>query len=341
MQKVYGVVLVGCGHIGEEHIQDIYYRENISVVGVVDLYADTAKGFARRFSALSWDTDYTRYLDDPRVDIFIVATYTDTHLPIVRACAAHGKHVLCEKPMARSLEELQQFRCEAKAAAVKIKIGHILRCNQTYIKVQEMIASGLLGKPLVMRMAQNHHTMNWARYKRLIHDTPPVLDCGVHYFDVMQWFTGARIETVSGIRQRLESDLAPDEYNYSMCTCTLSDGSVGFYESGWSNAMASDNLKEFVGPLGRIRIVYRTNRTSHQEEGDLIEYYDAVKKVYHSINMDVEYKPMYAQLMALVQMIEQDIPNDEGIEMAFSATLVGMTADTALRSGEIRQVEKL
>ncbi len=341
MQKVYGVVLVGCGHIGEEHIQDIYYRDDIRIAGVVDLHEETARCFARRFGAASYDVDYRRYLEDPSVDIFIIATYTDSHLPIMRDCVAHGKHVLCEKPMAKSLEDLLAFRREAIAAPVKVKIGHILRHNKTYIKAQEMIAEGLLGKPLVMRMAQNHHTMNWPRYKRLIQDTPPVLDCGVHYFDIMQWFTGARIEKVMGIKQKIDLDLSDDEYNYSMCTCILSDGSVGFYESGWGNAMSSGNLKEFVGPLGRIRIVYKNNRTSHQEEGDLLEFYDAVKKEYHTINIDADYKPMYDQLEDLVRMIEKDIPNDEGIEMAFSATLVGMTADAALRAGEIREVERL
>ena len=64
-------------------------------------------------------------------------------------------------------------------------------------------------------------------------------------------------------------------------------------------------------------------------------------KEYHTINIDADYKPMYDQLEDLVRMIEKDIPNDEGIEMAFSATLVGMTADAALRAGEIREVERL
>lgn len=338
MQKVYGVVLIGCGHIGEEHIQDIYYRDNIRVVGVVDLHEDNARLFARKYGAESFGTDYRPYLENPAVDIVIIATYTDTHLPIMRECIAHGKHVLCEKPMARTRAELDAFREAALTAPVKIRVGHILRHNRTYIKAQEMIAGGLLGKPLVMRMAQNHHTMNWPRYKRLIQDTPPIIDCGVHYFDVMQWFAGARIEKVAGIGQRLDLDLREDEYNYSMCTCVLSDGSVGYYEAGWANATSSDNLKEFVGPLGRIRIVYKNSRTSHQEEGDLLEYYDAVKREYHIINIQANYKPMYEQLEGLIEMIENDISNEEGIEAAYSATLVGMTADEAIRAGEIRTV---
>lgn len=84
----------------------------------------------------------------------------------------------------------------------------------------------------------------------------------------MRWFTGAEIESVSGIGLRTDDEVPEDKYNYGMMTVKLSDGSVGYYEAGWANTMSSDNLKEFVGPKGRIKLVYRKDRQTHQEEGD-------------------------------------------------------------------------
>lgn len=337
--KTYGVVVVGCGHIGEEHSKDIYYRDNIRMVGFVDTDPARASAFARKFSGESYGTDYREYLDNPRADIFIVATNTESHYEITRECARHSKHVLCEKPMGIDFESTRLFRDMAVKAGTKIKVGHILRHNRTYLRAYEMIAGGMLGFPLVFRLSHNHHTTDWNRHRGLLEETSPIVDCGVHYYDVMQWFTGSRIRSVMGVRQRLNFDIPPDQYNYGMSCCTLEDGSVGYYEVGWSPSMSSDNIKEIVGPKGRLKIIYQDKRFSHQEEGDLIEYYDAVSGVYHEVNVQAPYKPMYDQLMGLIEMIEKDLPNAKGIDEAFSAARVSFCADHAIRNGGIVDVE--
>jgi len=340
MDKNYGVVLIGCGHIGEEHIQDIYFREGITIAGVVDMNIENAKFFAKRFGAESYSVSYQQYLSDPAVDIVIIATYTNTHLPIFKDCIAAGKHVLCEKPMTLDIEELEEFRAIAENARTKVHVGHILRYNQTYKKVKEMIQNDVIGRPLVMRMVQNHHTMNWERYKRLLKDCSPVLDCGVHYFDVMQWFTDAKIQKVFGLQQKIDADLEDCHFNYGLVNVMLSDGSVGYYEVGWSNSMAADNLKEFIGPKGRIRIEYQSNRFRNKEEGDLIEYYDSVNKVYHSINLPTQYKPMWEQLKSLIYDIENNRSNIPHIETAYSATKAAMAADLALQTGTMVEIKQ-
>ena len=102
MNKRYGVVLIGCGHIGQEHIEDIYFRDNIRVVATVDTREEQARLFARRYGADHYGTDYRPFLRLPETDIVIIATYVNTHLSILRDCLEAGKHVLCEKPLAPS-----------------------------------------------------------------------------------------------------------------------------------------------------------------------------------------------------------------------------------------------
>ena len=102
MDRVYGVMLIGCGHIGEEHLADIYYRDNVRIEAVVDQQPERAALFARKYGARHSGTDYRPFLDSKAVDIVIIATYANTHLPILEDCLAAGKHVLCEKPIADS-----------------------------------------------------------------------------------------------------------------------------------------------------------------------------------------------------------------------------------------------
>ncbi len=173
MSKQYGVVLIGCGHIGQQHIEDIYYRDNIRMVGVVDQDPARAAQFARRYAAEAWDTDYRPFLTRRDVDIVIVASYVDSHLPITRDCLAAGKHVLCEKPIAGSLGDALEFFNLVQHSSSKVLIAHILRHNRSYQTIARLIADGAIGELKAMRMVQNHHALNWPRYKRLMEDCSP------------------------------------------------------------------------------------------------------------------------------------------------------------------------
>lgn len=334
--KTYGVMLIGCGYIGLQHVQDIYYRENIRLVAVVDKDESTARLVARKYGAESHGTDYRRYLADDRVDIVIIATYTASHLEILRDCLQYGKHVLCEKPIAATLAEGEAFVQAVKAASSKVLVAHILRHNQTYRKVRELIQSGEIGELRVVRMVQNHHAMDWERYRRLLEDCTPVVDCGVHYIDVLQWFTSSKICEVSGIGTCIDED-SPN-LNYTMMTCRLDNGCVGYYEAGWSRHIAAVNTKEFIGTKGRITLELKKQRVSHCEEGDLITVYHGWTGEYRHININTPYKDMYGQLCTLIDMIEHDVPGEPTIDEVFCAFKAAVIAQDAIRGRKILTV---
>ena len=318
--KRYNIALIGCGHMGQAHLEHIYSKENVCISYVCDHDVDRARDFQRRFGAKKICTDAQSCISAADVDIVILATYPSSHLELLKLCLQHKKHVICEKPIAKSPEEGAEFvRLVKENPDVKVLIGYILRHNMTYQKVAQMIHDGAIGKPIVMRMSQNHHCMEWSRYRRLLEETPPIVDCGVHYLDVMQWFTGAAVTDLSGIGLRTEEDLPEGRNNYEMVTVKLSDGSVGFYEAGWTKTINSDNMKEFVGPLGSIRLVFAKDRLHHQEEGDLIEYYELATKTYHSINVLADRKPTDLQLEHLIRMIEENAPACPTIDEVYSS----------------------
>ena len=329
--KIYNVVLIGCGHMGEVHMEHIYYKDDICVSCVCDKDEARAKEFQRRFNAKSISVNAEECISRKETDIVIIATYPSTHLELLRICLKYKKHVICEKPFATTLEDGKEFVRLVKANPdVKVLVGHILRHNATYRKVAKMIKEGAIGHPIIMRMSQNHHTMNWDRYRRLIEETSPIVDCGVHYLDVMQWFTNASITDISGIGMRTEEDLQPNKFNYEMVTVKLSDGSIGFYEAGWTKTIASNNMKEFVGPKGSIRLIFAKDRMNHQEEGDLIEYYSLEDKTYHTINVNSERKPTDVQMRCLIRMIEEELPDRPTIDEVYASFEAAMKAEESI-----------
>lgn len=332
MKKEYGIVLIGCGHIGQQHMEDIYYRDGVRIVAVVDCDLRRAQDFYRRYRAQSFGTDYRPYLERDDVDIVIVATYVNTHLSIVKECLQKKKHVICEKPIGKSLEEGREFTRMVQSSSCKVLVSHVLRHNGTYNTAAQLIKDGVIGEVTLMRMVQNHHCKDWERYKKLLLDCSPIVDCGVHYMDVMQWFTGSQITEVSGFGSTIDDDLPQGVYNYGVINVRLKNGCVGYYEAGWSKNLASSNVKEFIGKKGRIRIVLNANRCQDTEEGDLIELYLNKNNEYRTINVHAQYKNMWGQVQKLIEMMETDAPAVPTMDEVFSAFCVVMSADQQIRA---------
>lgn len=336
--KSYGILLIGCGHIGMQHLLDIYYRDDIRIEAVVDKNPAAAEAAAHRCGALNWGTEYLPFLKSDRVDIVIIATYTSTHLPILRDCLAHHKHVLCEKPIGETLEQGREFVATVKAAKEKVLIGHILRHNSSYQKIRELIQGGAIGDLRLVRMAQNHHTLlDWERHRRLLEDCSPAVDCGVHYFDVVQWFTGAKITEVSGFGARTQDDVARD--NFNMITFRLDNGCAGYYEVAWGQSIRTNNLKEFIGSKGRITLDMVISRSEDGEEGDRITVYHSDTGVYETVNVHTVYKNMYGQLKALIDMIENDTPGNPTIDDVWRAFRVAQAAQESVETGKPVRIE--
>ncbi len=329
--KTYGILLIGCGHIGMQHLLDIYYRDGVRIEAVVDVNPAAAENAAKRCGALHWGTDYREFLESDQVDIVIIATYTDTHLPILRECLASGKHVLCEKPIGGTVAQGAEFVEEVKKAKQKVLIGHILRHNASYRKIRELIQSGIIGQVRLARMAQNHHTVaDWDRHRRLLDDCSPAVDCGVHYFDVIQWFTGSKITEITAFGASTKDGLPRD--NFNMVTFRLADGCAGYYEVGWGKNIRTSNLKEFIGTKGRITLEMVIHRGEDGEEGDRITVYHEDTETYETVNVKAVYKDMYGQLRELMEMIEKDLPGNPTIDEVWSAFRVAQAAQESLET---------
>jgi predicted dehydrogenase len=135
-------------------------------------------------------------------------------------------------------------------------VGYILRHHPSWIKFIEVAQT--LGKPLVMRMNLNQQSSgdNWTTHKNLMSSISPIVDCGVHYVDVMCQMTRSKPIRVSGLGARLSDELPEGRINYGHLQVTFEDGSIGWYEAGWGPMMSETAffVKDVVGPKGCVTI---------------------------------------------------------------------------------------
>ena len=331
--KIYGIVLVGCGHIGQQHLEDIYYRDNIRIIGVADSCAELAQLFARKYGAEHWSTDYRELVSLPETDIVIIASWVRSHCEILRFCIENGKHVLCEKPLSANKKDSDQAFAMIESSPVKVQLALILRHNRSYQKIHELIADGAIGEPTLFRMVQNHHAVNWPRYQNLLQDCPSFFDCGIHYFDVASWFAGSPVESVQANATFLDRDCRNP--NYGIVQLKTKNGCSVVYEAGWSRNLTANAQKLFVGTRGSITLTLAADRPCTHELGDLITVYHSNTETYEIINQPSIYKSMYSQLSSLIYAIETDGETRPSLAQAKEATNVAFAAVESSDSGKI------
>ena len=251
------VLVVGCGNMGRSHAKAYHSMEGFEIVGLV---SRGEKSRQEVIDILGQDypqfSDYSEALEQTNPDAVSINTYPDTHAEYTKMAFAAGAHVFLEKPIAETVEEAQEIVELAKKSNLKLVIGYILRVHPSWMKFIEVAQD--LGKPLVMRMNLNQQSSgkNWETHKCLMNSMSPIVDCGVHYVDVMCQMTRSRPVRVSAIGARLSEELNPGMYNYGQLQVTFDDGSVGWYEAGWGPMMSEIAffIKDVVGPKGSVSI---------------------------------------------------------------------------------------
>jgi predicted dehydrogenase len=201
--------------------------------------------------------DYEKALIELKPDAVCISTYPDTHYPFAKMALEAGCHVFTEKPLAESAEQCRELVELARSKKKALAVGYILRQHPSWIKFVEVAKT--LGKPLVMRMNLNQQSYgkNWETHKSLLSSISPIVDCGVHYVDVMCQMTESSPTRVSGLGTQLTDELPAGKVNYGHLQVSFDDGSVGWYEAGWGPMMSETAffIKDVVGPLGSASIV--------------------------------------------------------------------------------------
>jgi predicted dehydrogenase len=249
------VLVVGVGNMGASHARAYDEIDGFELAGLCARHIAKRTDLPERWSNVPRFADYGAALEALRPDVVSINTWPDTHADFAVAAFKAGAHVFMEKPIAETVKDAKRVVGAARAANKKLVIGYILRVHPSWMKFVEL-AKGL-GRPLVMRMNLNQQSIGdaWTWHKNLMKSLPPIVDCGVHYVDVMCQMTGAKPVRVHGIGAHLSKEVKT--YNYGHLHVEFDDGSVGWYEAGWGPMMSEVAffVKDVVGPKGSASIV--------------------------------------------------------------------------------------
>lgn len=210
--------IVGCGDVTEVKSGPGFGKaENSSLVSVMRRNGELARDYATRHGVPKWTDNAAQLINDDEVDAVYVATPPSTHKEFVLMCAAAGKPMLVEKPMALNFGQAQEMVTACKAAGVPLFVAYYRRALPIYLKVKEIIESGLIGE------ARTVHISHFERAPEPGFDADGVpwrmlpdvggggifVDIGCHAFDLLDFILGP-IVGISGFAANL-SGLYPAE----------------------------------------------------------------------------------------------------------------------------------
>jgi len=348
------ILVVGCGNMGASHAKAYHEFEEFEIVGLVSRGHSKSKLQQQLGSNYPLFDEYETALSQAQPDAVCISTYPDTHESYAIQAFEAGAHVFIEKPVADTVLGAQRVIEAAQKANKKLVVGYILRHHPSWMK---FIENGrTLGTPLVFRMNLNQQSQGymWDVHRNLMKSLSPIVDCGVHYIDVMCQMTDASPISVSAIGARLTDDIPSDNYNYGQLQIRFDDGSVGWYEAGWGPMMSQTAffVKDVIGPKGSVSIV--ANEASKDGKSDSVEAHTKTESIrVHHASIDSQNKftqedewinvadePDHQELCNREQRffynaIAQDWDLSKSMDDALNSLKIALACDESVKTGEI------
>ncbi len=351
------VLVVGLGHMGLSHARAYASLEGFELAGLCAHSIATRTDLPEGWAAIPRFADFATALAATRPDVVSINTWSDSHADYAIRAMQAGADVFVEKPLAETVADARRVVAVARELRRKLMVGYILRVHPSWIRFIALART--LGKPLVMRMNLNQQSTGdaWTWHRTLMRSLSPIVDCGVHYVDVMCQMTLARPLRVHAIGARLTGEIDPAMYNYGQLQVIFDDGSVGWYEAGWGPMMSEVAffVKDVIGPRGAVSIVAAQPREGAACGGsaDMATHTSASAIRLHHAALDANQRPVLAdevfpmedepdhdalcgrEQLALLAAIREDLDLSQHMQDAIDSLAIALAADRSIREGRV------
>lgn len=347
------VLVVGCGNMGASHAMSYHLSNGFDICGLVSRGNSKVELNKKLGGIYTLFNDFETALKETQPDAVSISTYPDTHENYAIKAIEMGSHVFVEKPLADTVAGAMRVAKAAKKYHKKLVVGYILRYHPSW---ERFIAlSHGLGKPLVMRMNLNQqsHGRMWDVHRNLMDSLSPIVDCGVHYIDVMCQMARSKPVQVSAIGARLSNDIPKDNYNYGQLQLRFEDGSIGWYEAGWGPMISETAffIKDVIGPNGSVSIVAK--KASAKGNSDSVDAHTKTESLHcHYAELDennafikadqwidLEDEPDHQELCNreqafFLKSIHEDLVLSESINDAINSLRIALACDASVKTGK-------
>lgn len=249
------VGVLGAGYIAAAHVGAYASTPGVELVVIADPAPGKAERLAQRVGARPCTN--VGELFEAGLDAVSVCTPSPTHGDLTVRALDAGMHVLCEKPIARNVDEAERIRAADESSTSMLMIGHVSRFEPDHARAQQLVAAGRLGDLHLMKQSITSGKPTWSEDAWL--DDPaqsggPVVDLAIHSFDYLAWVN--RSQPIRITANAVDTNAGPA--TYALITLRYANGAVGVVETSWAHP-ASHGFAvstELAGASGRLNWDY-------------------------------------------------------------------------------------
>jgi predicted dehydrogenase len=296
--------IIGTGSMGATHAE-AWAATPARVVGVVSRQFANAHKLAAQCGAQAYGN-----LDEmlPHVDVIDICTPTGLHLEQTLAAASAGKHVVCEKPIARTLDQAQAMLAACEHHGVKLLVAHVVRYFDVYAEAQAHATNGHIGAPQLLRLMRlGSMPSGW--FADADESGGVLLDLMIHDYDFARWVAGDVVGVETVCRDVTLDGIAAQ---HAFVTLRHAGGAVSLVEGSWANR-------------GRFRTAF----TIVGERG-LLEFDTAVPT-----NAGEPRNPYAVQAQAFYKALAHDMPLRVAAADGLEALRIALAAMESARTGAV------
>jgi len=248
LQKI-GMGLVGAGFLSDMYVRCYNENPNIELVAVSSQTAAHAKGFAERYRLKAWYTDYERMFERDDVDAVNVCVPNYVHAAVTVSAAEHGKHVLCTKPLAISMEQADKMVEACGKAGVKLLYGENWLYTPAAERMYDIIKEGALGRILAIE-AREQHGGTHSRYatKKEYCGGGVLIHMAVHPIGLIMHLMNSPVERVYAELGNLLHNLEAEDYVVMLMR--FKNGGSGIAQSNYVTKGGMQDRTEIYGSEG-------------------------------------------------------------------------------------------
>ena len=330
------IAVIGTGRMGSVHARNIARQiPEAELVAVCDIRLEVAQAVADELGIQRVVKDYHDLLDDKDIEAILIASSTDTHAFIMEDVASAGKHIFCEKPLALELDKIDKALAAVAKAGVKLQVGFNRRFDKSYQRVREIVASGEIGRPCILRITNrdpDFPSMDFLRVSGGI-----FLDLAIHDFDMVRFQMG-EVEEIYAMGSVLINPELKEfgDVDTDVVTLRFTNGAVG----------AIDNSRKAVYGYDQRLEVFCSNGTAmanNEAETTIVkgntDGFLSAKPPYFFMQ---RYAPCYVEeVRQFVECVRDDKPTPTNGEDGRAAVVLGYAAWKSLRENRPVKISEI
>ncbi len=322
--------IVGSGFMGRTHAA-AWAKLPVDLVGICSAGSERAKMLAADYVAKAF-TSLDMLLEE--VDVVDICTPTHLHHEMVLKVAAAGKHIVCEKPLARTSSQAREMIQVCKNANVHLLVAHVLRFAPAYVQAKQVVERGDIGKVAVQRFTRCSALPKWASDNWLMNAEKSggmILDLMIHDYDFARWVAG---DVESVFAKSLRGQRPESIEDYALVMLKHSNGAISNVEGGWAYAPGMFRTAfEIAGDAGLIE---------HPADSSIplavyMKHKDSIASDVMVPSSPLAEDPYFTQLKHFYDVITTGIEPCVTAEDGLAALQIGLAAIESVRSG--RQVQ--